>query len=238
MKRAARVRFDSAVARLNAWSFLYLQGDRPVALGRLRMPNAALLPKIFINPDKLAFKCNIRGDDEGQRKLFLAGDWDLKRKGFADVDANDPRYVTCRQLIRDAAPLEETAEYRELMLRLRKHGVARSFRSEKEILGYLEKLRQFYLRVQADGRLKTQAELGLAAHGGEINCALGRDGVLLKTNDGNHRLAIARVLGLASVPIQISVIHASLIPEVAAHDPASGTAAINAFLEKIERSHC
>ena len=237
LKCAARVRFDSAVARLNAWSFQYLQGDRPARLARLRMPNALLLPRIFIDPGNLAYKCNIRGGDEGQSMLFLAGDWDLKRKGFGDVDAKDPRYVTCRQLVREGAALEETDEYRELMLRLEKNGVARSFRSEKEILGYLEKLRQFYLRVQTDGRLKTQEELGLAAHGGEINCALGRDGVLLKTNDGNHRLAIARVLGLTSVPIQISVIHSSLIPEVGRLDEASGIVSVNHFFRRVEQAY-
>ncbi|MCG5528876.1 hypothetical protein LRE06_11075 [Halorhodospira halophila] len=43
----------------------------------------------------------------------------------------------------------------------------------------------------------------------EIQVRIGRDGTLLKCGEGTHRLAIARAVGIAEVPVQVELIHAA-----------------------------
>lgn len=237
LKRMTGNGLNSLAAHRNAWWFKGVHRDSPTRLEHLKVPNRALLPCIFIDPLSIEYKCNIRGDAATVRRLFLAGDWDLKRKSFADVDTVDPRYVTCRELVVDELPIEETTEFRALVERLARHGEARGMRSRDAIIRYMTQLRTFYLQIKADGRLRTQAELGNGSHGGEINCAVGRDGVLLKTNDGNHRLAIARLLKLERVPAQISVMHVDLLPTVRELCPTAATRAVNSYFRRIEQSY-
>jgi hypothetical protein len=70
-------------------------------------------------------------------------------------------------------------------------------------------------------------------HGGEINCAVDRNGTLLKTDKGNHRFAIARLLGLKEVPIQISVIHSRQLEVIRALGETSALHAVNGYMQRI-----
>ncbi|TLM67927.1 MAG: hypothetical protein FDZ69_03800 [Deltaproteobacteria bacterium] len=236
MKRIRRIFKDASVgfaARLNECRYRVLSFDAVDRLASLRMPNAGLLPHIMIDPRRIEFKCNIRGADAGTDLLFRSGDWDCKRKSFADVEANDPRYVTCRELMRDRMPVEETMEFGYLLDRISRHGRAHGSSSRDDLVRYLSNLRTFYETIERDGRLLTQAELGRPRHGGEINCAVDRDGVLLKIDKGNHRFAIARLLGIKAVPVQISVIHSDQLEFVRAQDRTSGLRAVNAYMHLI-----
>ena len=44
----------------------------------------------------------------------------------------------------------------------------------------------------------------------DISVNLGRNGEILFNNRGHHRLSIAKILGINTVPVQVVVVHASL----------------------------
>ena len=234
MRSWLRDRLACAEARANAWLYLYGQGNRVESLSRLRVPNAVLLPCIFIDPMKIQYKCNIRGEAQARRTLFRDGDWDVRRKSFAEVDSTDPRYISCAELL-GSMPVEQTLEFQRLQERLLQRGEARGMRTLEQLRDYLQVVRGLYRQVAADGRLRTQDELGLCRYGGEINCAVGRDGQLLKTDDGNHRFALARHLKLQEVPVQISVIHSACHRHLPVSD--KGSSAVNAFLKQLQERY-
>jgi hypothetical protein len=214
MRASLRNRLSCLEAVTNSWLFRGVYGDRLTMLESLRVPNASLLPCIYIDPLKVEFKCNLRGAVQAQRTLMRGGDWDLARKTFVEVE-----------------------EFRQLLARLEQRGEARGMKSHAELYDYMLALQCLYRQIANAGRLMTQSELGRCAFGGEINCAVSRNGVLMKTDDGNHRFAIARALGLRKVPVQVSVIH----PEQKARiDLAGGRGAIeavNSFFYTLQRHY-
>lgn len=232
MKALLRNRLVCLEAVINAWLFRGLYGDRLERLESLRVPNAKLLPCIYIDPLKIEFKCNLRGAVQAQRTLVRGGDWDLARKTFVEVESTDSRYISCRDLLEGCTPIEQLVEFRQLLSRLEQSGEARGMKSHAELYDYMLALQRLYRQIADAGRLMTQSELGRCAFGGEINCAVSRDGILMKTDDGNHRFAIARALGLRKVPVQVSVVHADYRFDFTS---ASAYVSVNDFFLNIQR---
>jgi hypothetical protein len=233
IKRAFKKASECYAADIHRWCYRCLSLDSVNRLTSLRMPNSGIVPYLLVDPNRIEYKCNIRGIDAQTNRLFRNGDWDIERKAFSDVEANDPRYVTCRELVKDRLPIEETMEFGYLLDRINRQGRAHGSSSREDLLRYMNKLLAFYEMIVRDGRLLSQGELGKPAHGGEINCAVDRDGVLLKTDRGNHRFAIARLLGLKTVPIQISVIHSRQLEMIRAQGGTSGLSAVNDYMQKV-----
>jgi hypothetical protein len=235
--KSAKHAFKNASVRLTAQlhrvCYQILALDSIDRLASLKMPNAGIVPFILVDPNKIEFKCDIRGVDAQTKRLFRNGDWDLTRKPFTDVEANDPRYITCRELVIDRLPVEETMEFGYLLDRIERQGRAHGSSNRENLVRYMGNLRTFYETIERDGRLLSQGELGKPRHGGEINCAVDRDGTLLKTDKGNHRFAIARLLGFKAVPVQISVIHGSQLELIRGGGGKSGLAAVNDFLRQV-----
>ncbi len=226
MRASLRNRLSCLEAVTNSWLFRGVYGDRLTMLESLRVPNASLLPCIHIDPLKIEFKCNLRGAVQVQRTLMRGGDWDLARKTFLEVEATDPRYISCRELLEGNTPIEQLEEFRQLLARLEQRGEARGMKTHEELRRYMLAVQGLYRQISDAGKLMTQSELGRCKYGGEINCAVSRDGILMKTDDGNHRFAIARLLGLRSVPVQISAVHVDVKYERVNN---SAVASINKF---------
>jgi hypothetical protein len=234
MKAVLKNRLTCLEAVANAWLFRGLYGDRLERIESLRVPNAKLLPCIYIDPLKIEFKCNLRGAVQAERTLVRGGDWDLVRKTFAEVESTDPRYISCRDLLEGRTPIEQLVEFRQLLSRLGQRGEARGMKSHAELYEYMLALQRLYRQIADAGRLMTQSELGRCAFGGEINCAVSRDGVLMKTDDGNHRFAIARELGLREVPVQISVIHIEQRTRIAHLRGSGAFESLNSFFHELQ----
>lgn len=237
MKVLLKNRLACLEAVANAWIFCGLYGDRLSKLDSLRVPNARLLPCIYIDPLKIEYKCNLRGAVQAQRTLVRGGDWDVKRKTFAEVESTDPRYISCRELLEGGTPIEQLEEFRQLLARLEQRGEARGMKSRAELYEYMLAVQGLYRQIADAGRLMTQAELGRCAFGGEINCAVSRDGVLMKTDDGNHRFAIARVLGLRKVPVQVSAVHTEQKSFIGGAERHGAVGAVNVFFNELQQRY-
>jgi len=224
----------NSFAKLQQWHWQVVHGDSSNRLALLTLPNAGLSPCIWVDPAKLLFKCKLENKVVYSGLLFQNGDWDVVRKPMQQQELADARYVTCREMLMDDMPVEQTTEFKKMMSQLDAGNKPRGFVNAAQVLDYLNVQLRMYKTIQAHGRLQTQAELGKAAWGGEINCVVGRDGELLKTTDGNHRFAAARVLGLKSIPVQVSRIHADLLPYVQSLSARSATVAVNNYLQELQ----
>jgi len=233
----SRKKLKGIKARLGQFTWCALHQDSINQLDKISLPNAGLLPYILINPAKLVYKCQLNTKQVYQGLLFYSGDWDLVLHNMKDHESIDYRYLTCNELLIQKLPLTQTTEYLSMISKLSKGQKSRGFQHESEVYNYLNNIHEMYKAIQADGRLKTQGELGKSTWGGEINCAVGRGGELLKSTDGHHRLAVARVLGLDSIPVQVSRIHADLLPHIQGLGSESATEAINIFLKQLESKY-
>lgn len=147
------------------------------------------------------------GDWSGQ---VVGGAWDLDTE---DVDAR-PILSMCRRRWEDGASWEEVGAYERLMTRIRdRNGPADGCLTLDEVVARYVALDALFDQVRAEGRLRPAPELpgpSFRERGG-IRVHVDRDGGVIFASAGNHRLAIARILGLRDVPGELGVVHAEAI---------------------------
>jgi hypothetical protein len=71
---------------------------------------------------------------------------------------------------------------------------------------YFHDLHRIFEEIRAGG-YRTQAELGGADDLDEIKVLVDRDGMLLRAYGGNHRFAMARILEVPTIPVQVAGVH-------------------------------
>lgn len=146
-----------------------------------------------------------------------------------------------RQLFVENRHYTETDEYRRLVRQLEESG--RSLfppcRSREEIARYFEGVRTLYESMRkwgcvSPGELPRGEPADDGRHHG-ITVRIGRDGAALKSGQGTHRLAIARVLELSSVPVVVDLVHPAWV-RARCHGRIRGlwgAAVLDALLEEL-----
>lgn len=164
-----------------------------------------------------------------RRKFFgkvLDGNWDRSIKS-ADGDFSPPVlqgdrfentifYNGIEQRYLNGEEWESTALYQSLIEYVERPNTSwRSISNTEEIEGYLHSIDEVYNSIAEEG-YKNQVELAeenktnrfgvldLLTH--EITVDIGRNGDFLMV-DGNHRLAIAKILDLERIPVTVLVRH-------------------------------
>lgn len=141
------------------------------------------------------------------------GEWDTIEDRFTDSTI----YRSFRRHFEEGVPWERTDFYEETLEAIEAGGVLWDCRSRSDLDRRCAQLDDIYGRMASDG-YKTQDELHELGDPTtsphriyrviwcEIGVNVGRDGELI-FQDGRNRLAIARLLGLDSIPVVILVRH-------------------------------
>jgi hypothetical protein len=132
------------------------------------------------------------------------------------------RYTRIQDLLNNIENPEESIWYKELSVKPYENGVARHkhlvFRSGIEIYRFLED----YIGNMVRSMMESGYDPDKAPDTGEAIIDI--NGQLLKTSSGNHRFAVARILGLSSVPLEI----------VGAHEDWLGATNTNREMRELE----
>ena len=152
----------------------------------------------------------------------VSGDWDLD-SNRVPLDVNpfeqsDYEYESygnveviygLKERFVDGKDWEATDLYEHSMRRLEQghHLWGFGASTAEEFETYCEKIDSLYRTIQRRG-YKSQQELPNGRIGDEVSVLIGRDGEYF-FNNGIHRLAIARVLGLDSIPVVVTARHQS-----------------------------
>jgi hypothetical protein len=150
--------------------------------------------ELWIDPRLVRFKISPIDDLQGS----VGGDWDRTRR-FALSDAVKHRAIA--QRYQDGARWEETDLFRNAYAaRIARRESVRGCWSMKALLA------QYYSRV--DGMFEDMKHRGFFVEAGPLPTLLiGRDGEIFIGNQGNHRLAMAQVLGLARIAGKVVCTH-------------------------------
>ena len=137
---------------------------------------------VWVDPARIGFKISPHNDLAGLK----GGDWDLERR-FALADA--AKYRSIVQRYAEGRRWEETELFADLYRRRLESGDSvRGAATMRELVA------QYYSRV--DGMFADMKRRGFVANGALPKLLIGRDGEVFIGNQGNHRLAMAHVLGL------------------------------------------
>ena len=150
-------------------------------------------------------------DPDADRGGVRDGDWDLAEFEFRQLEV----YRALEDVISGHRGWEETPFYRTLAKGLGSGTNPWSIHSQQDLTARCRYLDELIASVRGQG-YKLAHEVCLPGeapglekherHGSEINVNIGRDGLYL-FQDGRHRLAIAQILGIESVPVKVLVRH-------------------------------
>lgn len=108
--------------------------------------------------------------------------------------------------------------------------------SIEAVNGYFERFKKLYQSMQKNGML-SNAEISRIENippDREIGIALDSSGAIIKLQGGQHRFAIAKLLNISHIPVEVRMIHRDLIAQ-ACHSPKkSPVQAIVSLVRKLD----
>ncbi|KMK67896.1 hypothetical protein [Puniceibacterium sp. IMCC21224] len=135
----------------------------------------------------------------------LGGDWDLRRKPLG----HEPKFEACRAHFLDGTPWERTPLFRRLTDEIAQGKRPDDCATVDDLHARYARLDALYDEAWHTRRLRPQKDLPeyfRREHGG-ILVHIARDGTLLRSSGGMHRMAIAKLLNLNPIPVQLGVVH-------------------------------
>lgn len=171
-------------------------------------PNRVKDPLKLVRVSPFAFEFGLRGLKEEfgchyRWKLgaILGGEWDRSIKNIEEMAI----FVAFNEVYRNGYQWHETQFYKNSVEQIRKGIKMRDCKTEKEFQNRISFLNSLYTNISVHG-YKTQRELGLSYDSSEIVSCIDRNGNFLLF-DGRHRLAIARLLNLDTIPVVVCARH-------------------------------
>jgi len=139
----------------------------------------------------------------------LAGNWDKMANPFHQTQL----YRSLEIRFNEEAPWEETPIYKKARRRIKNDGQSwNSCQSVPELQGWCEKIDRLYMDMKENGYQHqlnedwTRSIRGVSVPD-EIRIAVGRDGHFIRCASGKHRLAIAKLLDINTVPATVQIVH-------------------------------
>lgn len=163
----------------------------------------------YVSPQSIEY-CSLRGFNIRHFKgRVVPGDWDRLEKRFEDLDV----YVAFREVFLEGLDWPDTVYYQRNIEIIESGYIRWGCKNKTEFDQRCRKLELLFRSIQEDG-YKSQRELVSSGSNlespvvldNEVIVSIGRDGDLL-FSDGAHRLAIAKLLGIESIPVAVAVRH-------------------------------
>jgi len=146
------------------------------------------------------------GDKFENIGIIEDGDWDIKDKiKFEESES----FKSLRDHFLHDVPLMETPFYKKILNRIEHGEILWGCHNKEHLTQRCKNIDKLYNSIKHDG-YKTQRELGNQSYLDEVTANIGRDGDIL-FEEGHHRLAIAKLIGLERIPILITKRHSEWV---------------------------
>ncbi len=180
------------------WNLVSGGGDFPRAQERIWI-NPMQLTRIYTrNP--------VQTPDYKRRHsgMVLAGDWDHHTEPLDQ----SWKIAACLAHFRDGKTWEDTGVYDRMQAMIIERGQFDSCRTMDDIIARYQKIDALYADIQKNGfRDETVRKYGALRLPEGVYVHLDRTGKPIFGAIGNHRIGIARALGLTRIPAQLGVVH-------------------------------
>lgn len=160
----------------------------------------------MVSPQRIEY-CSLREFSIYHFKgRVIGGNWDHLEKRFEDLDT----YHALRQVCLDGKDWTETIFYQRIIGKLDRSEILWDCRNRTEFDQRCKDIETLYQNIKSEG-YKSQREIMLSQKDydprnleDEVTVCIGRNGDLLFSNSA-HRLAIAKLLGIQKIPVNIAV---------------------------------
>lgn len=173
--------------------------------------DADVMKLIQVDPDNIEYHQS--GGPKGCGRI-VGGNWDLVREPFQ----NHITYKSMEQKFDHGLDWKETDRFQQNLNRPEHSG---RFSNKKDIKNHFERIEKTYKSIEMDGYYsqrtiyKKAPQKAIETNNStlhplfnEIAVNIYRDGSMEQTSSGNHRLSIAKLLNLDSIPVLVRTRHA------------------------------
>jgi len=166
------------------------------------LPSPYFNQYIFVDPNSISKKTILKANKFRDCGRIKNGDWDFK---LIDFKSDYPYYRSLKASLIDGEPWEETQLYKTGLQKLKRGETAFGARSETELKERFNYIAKLYNEIKEKG-YRNPKSLTFKGFSDEVSIHIGRDGNLI-FHDGGHRLSIAQLLNLKSIPVQVTFRH-------------------------------
>jgi hypothetical protein len=165
--------------------------------------------RIWINPMRLTriYTRNPAHTPDYKRRhsgMVLAGDWDHHTEPLDQ----SWKIAACLAHFRDGVPWEDTGIYDRMQAMIAERGQFDSCRTMDDIIARYQMIDALYADIRKNGfRDETVRRFGASRLPEGVYVHVDRNGAPIFGAIGNHRIGIARALGLTRIPAQLGVVH-------------------------------
>jgi hypothetical protein len=167
------------------------------------LPNFSIENVVMINPNKIKYANSIPMKFYKSTKFFVNFDWDKENKLITEY--KHPAYITCEELFNKGVEIEKCEEYFYFKKQIHKNNEWKNCKNDNDIVLFLKEKIKLYESIKKIGVKKNNLS--------NIQFMIDRNNNLVKINGGNHRFVISRILKLKKIPIEIKIIHSSILNE-------------------------
>ena len=197
-------------------------------INNFNTPNLSIRNIILINPKKIKYRNSIPMKFKRKSSPFILNfDWDKNNVLLEKFEKEHYKYITCKELFIDGLPIEKCTEFFVAKKEVEKFGDYRNCKNKDDIILYFKSLIGLFKSIKRKG-IKINIE-------NNIECMIDKNKNLVKIGGGNHRLAIARILNLKSIPVEIKLIHGDFLK--GNNMKKIKYIYLNNFLKKIEKEY-
>lgn len=192
---------------------------RYIELGHSVLPNhytdADPFKVISVDPNSITYRASNFAAPASFGRV-AGGGWDFEREPITENRV----YTSFFRHFREGVGWEETNLYENHRARIQEGGRAKGCRTVDELLSWYEEIDELYEKIQEEG-YKSQRELlreekwetirkcndASVPERNEVGVNIGRDGEFIWRHRGQHRLFIAKILGIDEIPVQVLTRH-------------------------------
>lgn len=159
---------------------------------------------VYVDPKQIKYcLTNVPVGDKFRNKGVVEdGNWDIERRIPFE---NNGCFIALNEHFVKSVPLEKTKFYGDILKSIEGGGIYWGCETKAELENRFKKISELYYTIKNDG-YKTQRELGNQLYLDEVTVNIGRNGEIL-FEDGEHRLSIAKILGLKEISVVITKRH-------------------------------
>ena len=154
---------------------------------------------LYVDPTEITRSANKRFDKYWDVGRIVGGDWDTNTRPLH----THPKFVAVRERYEDGVSWEDTGIFEYLLERLEAEGRVDGCYSLMDIEQRYSEIDELYHSMKSDGYQEHKVDDVLD----HVCACLSRDGEFLFSGGGTHRLAIAQVLQLDTIPVRVVVRH-------------------------------
>ncbi len=185
------------------WRLWFIRLDLKTRFGMLRGGTRTFKAGeiVYVNPAEIRYYIFTDNYKYKNISTIKGGDWDLRRQKFEDLDI----FIALREHFENGVPFSKSKAHSRILKDIDKGVFKWGCKTEEELNDRWRRIEELYFDIKTKG-YKKQKELGNANFLDEVTINIGRNGELL-LEDGRHRLSIAKILGLESIPVLITRKH-------------------------------